>query len=268
MEKIDCLYVDQPYGDGVSDSWRVVGADYQEYLVKFNSNRDRTGINELVCSYIAKCFELPIFEPVIINLNKEQCNIINAHRAEKKIESVESGEHFGSMMIRPFYTVAKYEKTFGHIKEGNVVNLDQVPDIFGFDSLIQNDDRHCNNVCVLYKKTPSRIHYYIFDHGHAFGGPNWDAQSVKERYQSMRSLAVFCMITSAINRFSQFDKFLQMFDVGFKKEIDGIFQKLPRRWKIRWAQDLRQLQDSIRGTSKDDLVLIIKGSRLLEGMAQ
>ena len=71
------------------------------------------------------------------------------------------------------------------ITKGNVANLRKVPDILGFDSLTQNGDRHCDNVGVL-GEDPDRLSYHIFDHGHAFGGRRWDAQSVQKRYQNMQ----------------------------------------------------------------------------------
>ena len=260
------MYVDGPHGVGVSESWRIVGADKQKYLVKFNTHRDRTAINELVCNHVAECFELPVFEPVLVNLNDEQCKIVNDHRAANEMERIEPGEHFGTRLRQPFYTVDGYEKTFGsRISENTVTNLHRVPDILGFDSLIQNDDRHCGNVCVLEAETPGKLDYYIFDHSHAFGGPSWDARLIREMYQSMKPVSNFCMITSAIKRFDQFDKFLRMFDARLKKEIGGIFQRIPRGWRSQAAPDLKQLEESIRGTSRDDLATVIKNSRPLGG---
>ena len=264
--KIDCLYVEAPHESGVSHSRRVLGEDEKEHLVKFNAGQDRTAINELVCNQMAECFELPVFEAVLANLNDEHCDLING--AAEGAERVEPGEHFGTRFLQPFYTVDRYQNTFGDITQDCVANLHQVPDILGFDSLVQNSDRHCCNVCVLNAPTPGKLRYFIFDHGHAFGGPCWDAQSVQKAYQNMQPVSVFCMLTPAISGLEQFDRFLKIFDTFLKAEIDGIFQKIPDSWGAQAAPDLKQLKESIRGTSRADLEAVIKKSKPMGGVAQ
>lgn len=155
----------------------------------------------------------------------------------------------------------------GDITKDNVANLGQVPDILGFDSMTQNDGRHCDNVCVQNAETSKKLQYRIFDHGHAFGGPHWDAQSVRCRYQNMQPVSSFCMITSAITGFDQFDRFLRVFDTLLKKEIDAIFQRIPGSWRARAEHDLKQLKESI-STSGADLAAVIRKSEPVRGMAQ
>jgi len=268
VQKIDCLYVEAPHESGVSHSWRVLGEDGNRYLVKLNTGQDRTAMNELICNQMAECFELPVFEAVLVNLDDEHCNLINSDGAAKGMEKVEPGEHFGTQFLRPFYTVDRYRKTLGDITKDNVTNLGQVPDILGFDSLTQNDDRHCDNVCVQNAETPKKLQYRIFDHGHAFGGPHWNAQSVRGRYQNMQPVSSFCMITSAITGFDQFDRFLRVFDTLLKKEIDAIFQQIPGSWRTSAEPDLKQLKESIRTTSGADLAAVIRKSEPVRGMAQ
>ncbi len=268
MQKIDCLYVEAPHESGVSHSWRIVGKDGNRYLVKFNTGQDRTAINELVCNQIAECFELPVFEAFLVSLNDAQCDLINEDRAANGMERIESGDHFGTRFRRPFYTADEYEETFGAITKDDIINLHQVPDILGFDSLVQNGDRHCNNVCVIGVQNRDGLCYHIFDHGHAFGGRRWNARSVRKRYQNMQPVSIFCMITSTIARFEQFEKFLGIFDTLLKKEIGRIFQEIPSEWRAQATPDLNQLEESIRGTSKADLAAAINKSGPMEGVAQ
>ena len=265
MKEISCFYVDKPHGIGVSQSWRVVGIDGFTYLVKFNIYPDRTAINELICNCIAHKFELPIFEPVIIQLDDEQCNVINKDRTAKRLQIINSGKHFGIKLLEPFYTVSRYAQTFGSpINEDVISNLHQVPDIFGFDTLIQNRDRHCENVCVMPTKNTSKMFYYcIFDHSHAFGGSTWFAMSIKQLYENMQSIPKFCLITSTIQRFEKFEKFLRIFDECLKNEIDSIFEIIPTDWKTYARNDLNQLRVSIKNTRKDKLREVIKNSALL-----
>lgn len=265
MKEIACFYVDKPHGVGVSQSWRVVGVDGSTYLIKFNIYPDRTAINELICNCIAHKFELPIFEPVIIQLNDEQCDIINEDRTTQGLQIINSGKHFGVKLIEPLYTVSRYAQTFGSpINEDVISNLHQVPDIFGFDTLIQNSDRHCENVCVMPTENTSKMFYYcIFDHSHAFGGPSWFAMSIKQLYENMQSISTFCLITSTIQRFEKFERFLRIFDECLKNEIDSIFEIIPTDWKTYARDDLNQLRVSIKNIHKDKLREIIKNSSLL-----
>lgn len=76
------------------------------------------------------------------------------------------------------------------------------------------------------------------------------------------------MITSAIAGFDQFERFLRVFDTLLKKEIGRIFQKIPSEWRAQASPDLNQLEESIRGTSKADLVAVINESDPMEGVAQ
>lgn len=265
MKEISCFYVDKPNDIGVSNSWLVVGKDGFTYLVKFNVYPDRTAINELICNCIAEKFELPILEPVLLQLNDEQCDVINKDRIAKGLQIISSGKHFGIKLLEPFYTVSNYAKIFGSpINEDIISNLHQVPDIFGFDTLIQNGDRHCENVCVMPTENTSKMfHYCIFDHSHAFGGPDWFKMSIKQLYENMQTIPNFCLITSTIQRFEKFEKFLRVFDECLKREIDSIFQLIPTDWTQYILDDLNQLRLSIKNIPKDKLREIIKNNTLL-----
>ena len=78
-----------------------MGEDGNRYLVKLNAGQDRTAMSELICNQMAECFELPVFEAVLVNLDDEHCNLINSDGAAKGMEQVEPGEHFGTRFLRP-----------------------------------------------------------------------------------------------------------------------------------------------------------------------
>lgn len=258
IETVNCLYVVDPIGEGVTESWKVVGDTGETYIVKFNRYPQKTAINELVCYKIAKYFNLPVFKPVIITLDQDQCTEINVTQDIP----VEPGKHFGVELIQPFYAVQNYEKTFGAklVKE-IISNLHLAPDIFGFDIYVQNHDRHCMNVCILQNQMiKEKYDYYIFDHSHAFGGPNWFAAGIKELYKKFPKLGQFCIITDNIKRMSQFDRFFRLLD-KFQTNVDEVFEDLPPKWTEKFGTDMTELRLSLLNTHKDKIKDSIKNSK-------
>lgn len=264
IRSVECFYVDKPHGVGASASWIIVGVDSESYLVKFNVYPDKTAFNELLCNNIASFFGLPILEPVLIELTQDHCDVINKERTKNNLDLINKGIHFGVKLVQPFYTVGRFSQTFGFPLTKNLIsNLHIVPDIFGFDTLVQNVDRHCDNVCILNTpKTKNMFSYCIFDHSHAFGGPRWFAQIIKERYDNLQPIPKFCFITDNIERLVQFDRFFRVLD-ELKINLDSIFTSIPKEWVKNIQSDVAQLKSCILNISKDKLGDMIKTSNYL-----
>lgn len=258
IETVYCLYVVDPIGEGVTESWKVVGDTGETYLVKFNMYPEKTAINELICYKIAQYFELPVFKPVIIILDQDQCTEIN----KKRKIPVGPGKHFGVELIQPFYTVQNYEETFGvKLVKEIISNLHKTPDIFGFDIYVQNHDRHCMNVCILQNQiVKENYDYYLFDHSHAFGGPNWFAAILKELYKQFSKLHQFCLIIDNIKKIDQFDRFFRLLD-KFRNDVDQVFEDLPPEWTKNLDTDMAELKLSLANTHKDKIIESIKNSK-------
>lgn len=265
MEEIRCFYLVGPHGTGASNAWKMTGVDNQRYLVKFNAPPDRTAINEAVCGGIAKIFEVPALEQVVVEIDDEQCEIINDDRGKKGLPTIRSGRHVGVKLIEPFYTVSDY-KDSRHGAKMPASNADQIPGIPGFDTLVQNHDRHCGNVGVVRDKSrPGKYKYCVFDHSHAFGGNTWDARSIMDAYINMQPIREFCLPTSGI-RPSHFDNFLAIFDTRAKNCMNGVFDQIPDAWKSRASADLGALESCLKNVSKDALRRVIMECPVLEAV--
>ena len=260
-----CAYPIKPHGIGVSQAWQIMGIDEQVYLTKFNISSDRIALNELICNRIAKKFKLPVFEPVLINMNDEHCIIINEDRQRRDLPDIKPGKHFGVKLLEPFYSIEKYREMFESLTIKNLVlNTNQIPDIFGFDTLIQNNDRHCGNICILHTKPRSKsFRCFIFDHSHAFGSSCWSKQSIKKLYQNMLPIQNFCSEVLDEKTSGRFENFLRMFETYFKKEIDDIFQIIPIDWAMPLEKDLDQVRTSIKNISRNKLRDAIESNPLL-----
>ena len=227
MDTVKCAHPVSPVGRGVSGAWKVMGDDRKHYLVKFRTKGDHTVLNELLCSQLAGLFDLPSLEPVLITVDGGPMAQINAMRARDGLAPVEAGAHFGVKFTEPFLTVASLASAGVDLTADKVYNLDAVPDILGFDTLVQNHDRHCDNTGVEPNAFGTGYSYRIFDFGHAFGGPAWTVDSVKRAYKVLAPVLTFCLITDRVEGSGDFGRFFRAFESHLERWLDGFVGSLP-----------------------------------------
>lgn len=206
MNAIKCAHPVSPIGTGVSDAWKIMGDDGRHYLVKFRTRDNHTVINEMLCGHLAGRFGLPSLEPVLVTVDAGPMEQINAARAETGLDPAEPGAHFGVRFVEPFFTVKSLADVGISLTAEMIDNLDDVPDILGFDTMVQNNDRHSENVAVEPSAFGDGYSYRVFDFGHAFGGAEWTTDTLKETYGALAPIRKFCLVTDGIAAPGDFER--------------------------------------------------------------
>ena len=250
LKRVQCAYVVEQMPTGVSGAWKVVGDDGESYVVKFNMPHDHTALNELVCAYIAEQFGLPSFEPVLVDINDRQAVHINGGRAGAGIEPVAAGVHFAVRLVAHLYSAGSLEAAAGRkMTRDDLSNAGCIPDVLGFDTLVQNHDRHCGNVCLVLDADASSYSFCILDHGHAFGGPLWSPKSVGDMYLNPAPVSRFCLPTDGIDASSDFEDFLCQVGSSLSCAFDALAGKdvVPAEWCTKGGgiEDLRGAIESL-----------------------
>ena len=227
MNTIKCAHLVSPIGAGVSDAWKIMGDDGEHYLVKFRTAGNHTVLNEMLCGHLAERFGLPSLEPVLVTVDAGPIAQFNSTRVEAGLDLAEPGAHFGVKFIEPFFTVKSLADVGIRLTAEMMDNLDVVPDILGFDTMIQNNDRHDENVAVVPSTFGSGYLYRIFDFGHAFGDAEWTADTLKETYEALAPIEEFCLITDQIVLPGDFERFLRAFESHLEEWLDEFLAVLP-----------------------------------------
>lgn len=265
MDTIECAYPEEPLREGESNAWRVRGSDNATYIVKFHLEGDRTALNELVCARLAMHFGLPSFKPFLVLLHTEHAEQINKQRVLKNLPPIGTGPHFGVKFTDSFLTAESLAKKMGRdISAGDISNLDLVPDILGFDTLVQNNDRHCNNVGVEPDVIGHQYSYRIFDFDLAFFGHKWSAQQAASRYRKLYPIMHFCLVTSAIRGRDDFAKFIDTMGESLEGGFNEVLDELPPEWGPDVRADVESLKDVMMSLDSDSLLTAIIQSKNLQ----
>lgn len=267
MDTVECAYPEEPAREGKSGAWIVRGKDNYAYIVKFHLDGDRTALNEMVCACLARHFKLPMLKPFLVLLSAEHAVQINARREADGLPPIGEGRHFGVKFTDSFLTAESLSEKIGRgIDARDISNLDSVPDIFAFDTLVQNNDRHCNNVGVEPDALGSQYSYYVFDFDLALGGHKRWAQWADTLYRNLRPIFQFCLVTSAISGKGDFVGFIDTFEKSLAQGFDSVLDELPREWGPAARRDVEDLKTAMAKLGSDALVSAIMQNKLLQVM--
>lgn len=264
MKTVRCAYPVSPIGKGVSGAWKVMGDDGRHYLVKFHTKGDRTALNEILCGHLAPLFNLPTLEPVLITMDAGPAAQISRERAKGRLGPVEQGIHFGVRFSEPFLTVESLADVGDRLTAERIDNLDAVPSILGFDTMVQNHDRHCGNTAVEPNVFGTGYSYRVFDFGHAFGGPGWTADSIKNTYEILDSLCTFCLVTEHIAAPDDFERFLLAFESHLEQWMEDLVDSLPPELGLDAQVDASHLKATLVALKRSALEEAILGARALK----
>jgi hypothetical protein len=215
----------------------LVGDDSVSYLVKFNKPTDmRIGINELVCNLIGLELELPVFNPVIVNVSQELID------SNDDLKNYCVGEHFAQVYFEPFETVRIYKDQGKQITGELIGNVRHVPDFIMFDKYIENYDRHGDNICLKSNDTLSnKMDYYLFDHDLSFCR-NPDTQIDISGLRDMRfRLLSMEFVVDSIDNLRLFDRAINQL-IGLSKNIPELMSFIPKSWKIGYDQYIKNIE--------------------------
>ena len=259
LNTVVCAYSEGPLGEGISNAWKVKGENGKSYIVKFYTGGDRTALNELLCAHLSMRFGLPLREPALIRVGKRVADGINNERRQSRIPPIDQGVHFGVVYKESFTTVESFQAKMGRdITPDDVNNLEAVPDILAFDTLVNNNDRHCGNVELSPSSPGGRLSYVVFDFGLAFGGREWSARSTADLYRDLPPITQFCLIASKIRPRDDFARFTKTFEAWIMRWIDEFLDDLPPEWGSGARQNVKDLRDAMSRLTSGKLVDAIR----------
>lgn len=252
----------------MSNAWNMQGLDGKFCIAKFRTGGDRTALNELFCAYLSRRFGPPLLEPVLMQLDKGQAEQISAERGRAGLPPVGPGRHFGARLSDSLLTARSYSIKMGRGAAGSgTSNAEAAPGILGFDTLVQNHDRHCDNVGIEPDAPGGRCSYRVFDYGLAFGGDDWSAESVAGLYRRMRPIMEFCLVTSSVRGPSDFEGFAGAFESLVGRWTDEFFGVLPQEWGPDARAGAEAARSAMAGLERGMLVGAITASPCLQGGA-
>ena len=252
----------------MSNAWKMQGLDGKFYIVKFHAGGDRTALNELLCAYLSRRFGLPSLEPVLMQLDRGQAEQISTERERAGLPPVGPGRHFGVRFSDSLLTVRSYSIKMGRgVTESDILNTEAVPGILGFDTLVQNHDRHCDNVGIEPDASGGWYSYRVFDYGLAFGGDGWSAESVAGLYRRMRPILEFCLVTSSVRGPGDFEGFGGAFESLVGSWMEEFFDVLPPEWGSDARAGAEVVRSAMADLERGALMSAVMASPCLHGGA-
>lgn len=253
MGIVKCARPVSPVGRGVPEAWKVMGDDRRRHPVKFRAKGHHTVLSEMLCRCLAGRFDLPSMKPVLIVADAGPVEQINAVRNKGGLAPAGAGAHFAVKLTEPFLTAASLASAGVDLTADKMYNLDAVPGIPGFDTLVQNHDRHCDNTGVEPGAFGNGYSCRIFDFGHAFGGPCWTADSVKRACKALAPILAFCLIADRVEAPGDLGRFLRAFEPQLGRWPDGFVAGLPPELGPDARADAEALESALVALSRGAL---------------
>ena len=227
MDTVKCAHPAPPVGRGVPWAWKAVGDGRRHCLVKFRARGDRAVLGELPCSRPAGLFDPPLLEPALIAVGGGPMAQINAVRERGGLAPIEAGAHYGVKFTAPFLAAASPAGAGADLAADRAHNLDAVPGILGFCTLVQNHGRHCGNTGAGPSAFGTGCPCRIFGLGHAFGCPAWAADSVKRAYRAPAPVLTLCLVAGRVEGPGGSGRLFRALESRLERWLDGFAGALP-----------------------------------------
>ena len=190
----------------------------------------------------------------MVQLSDAQTDQVNAERIREGLHQVKQGPHFGIQFIDSFLTVESFPSKVGReIVASDLNNLDSVPQILGFDTLVQNNDRKCDNVGLEPDIMGRGYSYLVFDFGLAFGGTHWSTQSVRASYRNLQPIMQFCLFRDEIRSQGDFEEFFGAFEVSLEAWMDEFLVEIPAEWGTDAKDSTEEVRAAMAELKRDAL---------------
>jgi hypothetical protein len=209
----------QPHIIGMSDG--------NDYVVKFKGNAQGTGVlvNEyMVNELIARLgFEGGRGRVVVADA------MFISNEPHLSTKHLQAGPQFAS----PYY---KNHDNFSDAFLDHLQNRAKLPQVIVLDTLICNDDRGSGNLLLVFDDPTKRdCRFVLIDHGHAFGGPNWDEHTLKTLQGSTKLFANAVNLSNVPKTIDVFEPFLLKLETLSPGEIQAIIESVPADWGLHSA---------------------------------
>lgn len=234
LKRARCAHVVEQSPAGVSGAWRIAGDDDETCVVKLNTPPDHAALNEPVCACIAERFGLPSFEPVLVYIDSRQAAKINKGRAGPGTTPTAARVRLAVRLAAQLYGAGSLEVTMGRkIARDGPSSAGCMPGVLGFDTLVQNCDRHCGGARFVFDADANSCSFRMLDHGRAFGGPSCPPGSTGALCQDLVSISELCLPTDGIDTPCDSDGFLCLAESPLSCALGALAGKggVPAEWR-------------------------------------
>ena len=198
--------------------------DGRQYVVKFKGNQQGPRVlpNELLAARLAVLLGVPVVEFEIVRVPQA---FIDGEPDMARFPFV-GGLQFGSRY---------YENAFANPTKSMMAKLNN-PQLFGlivvFDHLINNWDRASHGDNVLYIRNDPD-HLLLIDHGHAFQGPEWTVDVLRNTALPVEPLfGFFYRFLADLMVGDVFSEPLARIESLQREQIESLFIDIPLQWGI------------------------------------
>lgn len=217
-----------PTKKGGSGSHYFLCEDENEYVVKFSDSTLKTTTNELAAGAIAIKLKLPTSQIILVNLPEV---IILESTDDLRNRKIQPGLHIGFKKLPDKTWDFDYWKD-EMWKTKTLVNKDDLYGVVSFDNWLLNTDRNNSGNNMLQILSDNEIRYWMVDFSHCFLHNNWTEVELKGKKDQQELVDIFPFIQNQINKFEDFDKWLQAIENFKDLEIDYIVNVIPRNWPL------------------------------------
>ena len=230
--------------------------DGNDYVVKMpGSGNSKSFFNEFLAANIARMAGLFAAEPAVVNVGDELIGRSPDLQAARALP----GPHFATRYRRGAYTTSGRIRL--QIQPELIANLKDVPSFVVFDVLVHNTDRHGGNT-LLVPSDGGRpgYQYMLIDHGHCFGGPYWNHDTVSDMAYKLAGVPWRTDSVAGIDDFAgPADRLTRL----AAARIDEARSGLPGEWAIP-ADDYEALRCTLSSRRPNSILDAIKagGDRL------
>lgn len=157
-------------GNSYNKPFLVLAEDGNLYVTKPNTiHRGDLELlaAESIATELARLLGLPVPDWAIIEITTS----IDMNSSPPVPDSPLPGEYFGSRYLANAMTLADSKRL--RMPRRAISNESDAPKCLVFDALVENADRHENNVMLALEGNEVRV--YLIDHGHVLGGHGWPA---------------------------------------------------------------------------------------------
>lgn len=236
MEVKNAIRAAAPIKNGSTRPYYLICDDGCTYAVKFKQNPQgsKAIVNEYICSEMAKILELPIPDPILVNVTDDFLTSNGEKLSEFVGDTILPGTHFGTKKIKKAFSIEQ-SSAIGSMLDF-ATNLDVISEIFIFDLFICNKDRDSNGGNLLFDATSNQI--VILDHTHVFDlGTIWECSQLNMRIGEPFKLInpegfVYRRLVPYVVGRNPFGKIINKLNGMTYDQISHIINNIPAEWEI------------------------------------
>lgn len=197
--------------------------DGHSYLVKFaESNVVKLTVNEWVGWALASALALPVFPCAFVHIGQEMLDASEQLAARISLPGV----HFGLRKASNYVLLRNLR-----VPHELVENAPDIGRSIAFDNWILNNDRGKADNIMLHRTGRGRTYrYMLVDHGQAFLGPSWNAETIHSRDALADPVAMDPWVADAVTSSAAFEPTLAQIREFPEETIAQVMAAIPAEW--------------------------------------